>query len=138
MPIKPENAARYPRNWPQIRERIRERAGHMCEQCGVGNYWWGYRDREGRFVLTGFNEAKAVVWPALAATQWPPAGAHVFEIVCTVAHLDHQPENVADENLKLLCQKCHLAYDAKHHAQTAYQTRREGKAVDMFVRETVR
>ncbi|MBK8752309.1 MAG: hypothetical protein IPL99_11990 [Candidatus Competibacteraceae bacterium] len=30
-------------------------------------------------------------------------------------------------------QRCHLAYDAKHHAQTAYQTRRAGKAKgDLF------
>jgi hypothetical protein len=27
MPIKPENKSRYPKDWPLIRERIRERAG---------------------------------------------------------------------------------------------------------------
>lgn len=50
-------------------------------------------------------------------------------IVCTTAHLDHQPENCSDDNLRFWCQKCHLSYDQKHHLQTAYQTRREGKAI---------
>jgi hypothetical protein len=31
--------------------------------------------------------------------------------VLTVAHLDHTPENCADENLKALCQRCHNTYD---------------------------
>lgn len=133
MPIRPENKTRYPRNWPEIRDRIRERDGHKCKQCGVGNHWWGYRDREGNFVLTGFDERKAMLWPALTKILPHPADIDVLEIVCTVAHLDHQPENCEDENLALLCQRCHLAYDAQHHAQTAYRTRREGKAAgDMF------
>ena len=33
-------------------------------------------------------------------------------IVLTVAHLDHTPENCDDENLRAMCQRCHLAYDA--------------------------
>lgn len=55
------------------------------------------------------------------------------KIVLTIAHLDHTPEHNAPENLRALCQRCHLAYDATHHAQTAYQTRRRGKAKgDLF------
>jgi len=46
-------------------------------------------------------------------------------VVLTTAHLDHTPENVADENLVSLCQRCHLAYDAAQHAATAARTRRE-------------
>jgi hypothetical protein len=33
-------------------------------------------------------------------------------VVLTTAHLDHTPENCADENLKAMCQKCHNGYDA--------------------------
>lgn len=40
------------------------------------------------------------------------------KVVLTVAHLDHCPENCADENLKALCQKCHNSYDAAHRAET--------------------
>ena len=47
----------------------------------------------------------------------------------TVAHLDHQPENCDDANLKAMCQRCHLAYDREHHAET----RRSRKAMgDLF------
>jgi len=40
----------------------------------------------------------------------------------------HTPENCDDENLRAWCQRCHLTYDAKHHAQNAYATRRGRKA----------
>ena len=39
-------------------------------------------------------------------------------VVLTVAHLDHDPTNSIDENLRALCQKCHNAYDASHRAQS--------------------
>ena len=39
-------------------------------------------------------------------------------------HFDEYPENCADENLRAWCQRHHLRYDAKHHAETAYATRR--------------
>lgn len=38
MPIRPENKARYPKDWPAIRQRILERAEHRCEECGAANY----------------------------------------------------------------------------------------------------
>jgi len=44
-------------------------------------------------------------------------------VVLTVAHLDHDPMNCSDENLRALCQRCHLRYDADHHARNAALTR---------------
>lgn len=41
-------------------------------------------------------------------------------VVLTVAHLDHQPENNAEDNLAALCQKCHLDYDRQYHLQQRY------------------
>ena len=39
MPIKPENKARYPKNWKAISKDIRfNRAGNKCEVCGAENY----------------------------------------------------------------------------------------------------
>lgn len=39
MPIKPENKARYPKDWKHISARIRfERAQNKCEKCGCENY----------------------------------------------------------------------------------------------------
>lgn len=45
------------------------------------------------------------------------------KIVLTVAHLDHQPENCDDDNLKAMCQKCHNNYDRQHRNWTVRQSR---------------
>ncbi len=121
MPIRPENKARYPRNWKQISAQARERAGQRCEQCNVPNY--AYRIFDGDWTT---NAMQAETWACVD-------GLKVTRVVLTVSHTDHQPENCDPANLKALCQRCHLAYDAGHHAKTAYRTRREGKAAgDMF------
>lgn len=38
-------------------------------------------------------------------------------------HIGYLPENCDPENLRAMCQGCHLAYDAEHHAATARATR---------------
>lgn len=45
-------------------------------------------------------------------------------VVLTVAHLDHDTQHNNPENLRALCQRCHLRYDAALHAQHARATRR--------------
>lgn len=128
MPIKPENKGRYPKDWPEIRARILTRAGNCCEgspaypDCRIGNGW--YRN----------NTTGEIVSPESGIVEaWAFAdGDSVTCIVLTIGHLDHTPENCADENLRAWCQRCHLNYDAKHHAQTAYATRRSGKAAKDF------
>ena len=34
------------------------------------------------------------------------------KVVLTVAHLDHDPANCTEDNMRALCQKCHNGYDA--------------------------
>lgn len=121
MPIKPENLARYPKDWKQIRAHILDRAKHKCEQCGVPNY--AYRNRTTGEVTR--NEMQVETWTCVD-------GDKATRIVLTIAHMDHTPENCGDDNLKALCQRCHLNYDAKHHAETSRQSRRAGKAIEMF------
>jgi 5-methylcytosine-specific restriction endonuclease McrA len=53
-------------------------------------------------------------------------------VVLTVAHLDHNPQNCADDNLRALCQRCHLTYDARHHAQNAAITRRAARLSEIL------
>jgi hypothetical protein len=118
MPIRAENKARYPKDWHAISARIRQRAGNKCEECGVENYALGARDRDGRWLPaqpTGDNGLRTT-WPAPGEWMWfrtdsLPAYLKVVRIVLTVAHLDHQPENCADENLRAWCQRCHNRYD---------------------------
>jgi hypothetical protein len=136
MPIRPENRDRYPANWEQIRLRIQQRAGNACERCHVRNGAWGYRDPDGTFHRVNKREMIDAVRRGREFVR-PPfnLGPHkIIEIVCTTAHIDHTPEHCTDDNLLFLCQRCHLAHDAPHHAQTAYATRRAGKAIgDLFV-----
>jgi len=107
MPIKPENRARYPKDWKKISRRIRDKAGNKCE--GSPQY------------------------PDCRAENGEPHPVTTSKVVLTTAHLDHTPENCSDENLKAWCQRCHLTYDADHHAETARQTRRSKMAIgDLF------
>lgn len=127
MPIKPENRDRYPPDWALIRNRIIARAGNRCEQCRVGNGWIGYRDAAGTFHKVAAC-GRVSDYQDQHATGWK-----LFRIVLTVAHLDHVPENCEPENLRAWCQRCHLTYDAAHHAQNARATRHNRRAAgDLF------
>lgn len=137
MPIKPENKARYPKNWKEIRARILERAGHKCEKCNAVN---GTRIARGTGddIDTYMNE-DAYVFDSDTGEelgQCHMSDYHVgvmVDIVLTIAHLDHTPENCDPENLKAWCQRCHLRYDAAHHAANARITRQSRKAIgDLF------
>lgn len=111
MPIKPENRDRYPDDWDEISMSVRsERAGWLCEcrgECGRHKGWCG-------------------------AQQGAPHPVTRSKVVLTVAHLDHDPENCDLANLRAMCQRCHLSYDAEHHAQTRYMARRCQRTGEMF------
>lgn len=110
MPIKPENKARYPQDWRAIRTRILIRAEYRCEcegECGLHCEHPGPRRCVERH-RTPARWAKGIV-------------------VLTVAHLNHQPEDCRDDNLKAMCQRCHLRYDVEHHQKTAAETRRQAR-----------
>ena len=51
------------------------------------------------------------------------------KVVLTVAHLDHQPENCADDNLAALCQRCHNRYDAPVRQAGMRQRKRDRAAI---------
>ena len=107
MPIRPDQKARYPKDWSAISLRVRERAGWRCEGS------------------PGF-------YPDCRATHREPHPVTGSIVILTVAHLDHTPENVGDENLMAMCQRCHLTYDAKHHAANAAASRRAKMGADLF------
>jgi hypothetical protein len=111
MPIRPENRDRYPANWPEITKAIKERADGRCEclgECGRGTH-------DGRCPNVHDGEAYGT-------------GS---EVVLTTAHLDHTPENCDPENLRAMCQGCHLHYDAEHHAHTRAATHAAELAAQM-------
>lgn len=125
MPIRPENRERYPADWPEIRYRIVCRAHHRCEWpgCDVPHRSEGYwRGDEWVRMPPALREAGYKVGDTVACSDG--TSIKLIRIILTVAHLDHTPENCSDDNLRAWCQKHHLRYDAQHHAQTAYATRR--------------
>lgn len=140
MPIKPENRARYPKDWRTvIRPGILARARDKCEACGVPNYavayWTGDEwNLDEESLAEGFTYAAA---RQLAAenTGDRDFGPRWIVVVLTVAHLDHTPENCDPANLRAWCQRCHLKHDAKLHQANAAKTRKARKAVgDLFER----
>jgi len=102
----PVDYTKYPENWfSEIRPKILIRAKWCCENCGVGSGKIGYRDEQKVFIECD-NFMK----------RWAESvGKRVFKIVLTIAHLNHNVTDNRDENLKALCQKCHLNYDREHH-----------------------
>ena len=135
MPIRPENRKRYPKDWPQISKRIREeRAGNKCEWCKAPNRTVIYRFATGEWMEEdgAVHDAETGKLLGYCRGSEMPAGRFV-EIVLTVAHLDHAPENCADDNLAALCQRCHNAYDAPKRAEGIRQRAREKLACgDLF------
>lgn len=105
MPIHPDNKARYPKEWPAISHRIRfERAGGRCECAGECGH-----DHGGR----------------CDARHGEPHPVTSSKVILTTAHLNHTPEDCRDEVLRAMCQRCHLAYDRPHHAESRRRRARE-------------
>jgi hypothetical protein len=130
----PMDRARYPENWEEISQRIRDREGNRCKWCGVFNGSIGYREAGGKFVQM-YASWDEVDNQADALTL---DGIKLVTIVLTVAHLGtphadgapgdkHDKMDVRDENLAALCQRCHLMYDLKDHVRNAAETRRRRK-----------
>lgn len=107
MPIRESERTRYPDNWRQISTVVRHEAGQRCEGSPA--------------------------FPDCRAENGKPHPVTGSKVVLTVAHLDHTPENCDRDNLRAWCQRCHLTYDAAHHAKNAAETRRKRKAsADLF------
>lgn len=107
----PFDKKRYPKDWPAISKRIRERSGGRCEcegECGLHRTTPGPR----RCIELNGQPAK-----------WAKG-----LVVLTVAHLNHTEMDCRDENLRAFCQRCHLRYDIEHHQVNARKTRRAKKA----------
>jgi hypothetical protein len=127
MPIRPENAKRYPSNWKtEVVPRIRARSGNRCEctgqcgvthnspfdlsdaldRCGIANGDVSYMTPDGKWHGCNFYDE---------GEEMERRDGKVYravKIVLTVMHLNHQPEDCDDANLLHACQGCHNRYDA--------------------------
>jgi len=120
MPIRAENKDRYPQDWKAISKRIRVLAGNVCEKCGTPN---------GELIRRGVTRDKIAVWRLASDSAYMDGyradngilehdtgedtvgWGQLVKVILTVAHLDHTPENCADDKLRAWCQRCHNVYD---------------------------
>ena len=117
MPINRELRWFYPIDWPEISQRVRfERAGGICERCCRPH---GVTVRclpDGRWF-----DAARHTWRTGRGRQarWPDIEEAVTfrqtRVILAAAHLDHDPGNNRQRNLKSLCQRCHMIHDRTHH-----------------------
>lgn len=119
MPISKANRALYPPDWKRISERTRDLAGNHCEGCGLPNHLTGYRLADGGFMATDGGVGEYV------------GASKIIRIVCTAAHVDHDPTNNHPSNLRWWCQRCHNSYDAPMRAKHAAETRRRKRGGQM-------
>ena len=107
MPI---DYKKYPPNWKEIRAKILSRAGNRCE--GTPQY------------------------PDCRAENGKPHPVTGSRVVLTIAHmLNDDPMDVRDENLRALCNRCHLSWDAKLHAKHAAESRRKKREAGQLTLE---
>lgn len=148
MPIRPELRAFYSTpEWKATRARIRLRAGGVfdsngvyrggarCEQCGVLDRktalrafgWWTEASLEATVWMFGGSidgrDVSQLPWHSphngrVQVSGFIRESCRWVGIVLTCAHLDHVAGHDTDDNLKLLCQWCHLHYDQGHHKLT--------------------
>lgn len=138
MPIRPENKARYPKNWSaEIVPHIRERSGNRCEctgQCGAdhrldevgqaGDRCARLNGQIGYWDESGFWNVYRPLFDGPRKT---------VKIVLTVMHLNHTPEDCRDENLLHACQGCHNRYDMPaRRAGIQARARAQRAAGDLF------
>ena len=138
MPIRAEHRWLYPIDWPQLSATIRfGRAQGRCERCRrphmarvwcVSNGdWWDGAGSEWR------NGKGRVVRPFAALN-----GVRQSRVVLACAHLDHDPTHNAARNLAALCQRCHLAHDAREHRHQRWRNAFIRRALRDFFDTTLR
>jgi len=115
MPVNPKYAHLYKTaEWERIRAEVKREAGWKCKECGVKNGTLRKRKTPGLPVKLGGH-------------VWINNELHYY-VVITVAHLDWNPENMEKDNLRAMCQECHLAYDRPEHLRLSAETRARNEA----------
>jgi hypothetical protein len=132
MPTRKEFRHFYTgKEWQATRQRILERAGYKCEQCGKP-------DREVVETITGrglsiygaggrpemYWRSVSCSWRtwlgirAIALTGFPRKKIRTIRVVLSVCHVNHVSGDDRDGNLRAWCQWCHLHFDQGKHKET--------------------
>lgn len=114
MPIRPENKARYPKQWKAMVAEAAERSGGRCECDGK----CGQAHEGGRCA-------------ALNGQPHPDTGS---KVVLTLAHEHGVPlEETSIARMFHACQRCHNRYDAPMRRAGILERQRAASALgDLF------
>lgn len=114
----PMNWKLYPRDWKTVSAKLKAEVGNKCEGCGVPNGVYILRNIQNpeRYFVIDENWQ----WAGLDLEEWREEPVRV---VLTTAHLDQNPGNNDRSNLRVLCQRCHLVYDAPFNQVKKRRTR---------------
>jgi hypothetical protein len=135
VPIRPELRWLYPIDWPILSRIIRfGRAHGRCEQCSRPHARGLLQLEDGRWL-----DPERGIWRDDAGFEaaWPDleglARARERSVILGVAHLDHDPTNNRPNNLRALCQRCHLRHDRPEHLRRRRLHQQARKALgDLF------
>ena len=110
---------RYPENWPQISANIiYGRAGNRCEQCGIKNGAFRYKERLGPGMPVSSATQKTIEGALTVGDlqYWEVLRLYgVTRVILTCAHLNHNEQDNRPENLRAWCQSCHLKHDRENN-----------------------
>lgn len=127
------NPADYPPNWREISRAVRARAAGRCECRGECGHDHAREDEaDGAACPSPQCWARVVLPHPVTGSRVILTAAHLWQGPCA----EHHAAGVKCgdlEHLAGMCQRCHLAYDAKLHAANAKETRRRRRATgDLF------
>ncbi|BAQ66883.1 HNH endonuclease [Geminocystis sp. NIES-3709] len=77
---------RYSKDWKEIAQKVKEKAGWRCQKCG----------------LNCINRDNPI-WASLTESE-------KAKLRLQVHHWNYLPEDNSEENLVALCSDCHLSY----------------------------
>jgi hypothetical protein len=87
-----KNKDDYHPNFPERALARKKRVKYTCEHCGI---------RQGEELINAYGKP--------------------YKAVMSAAHVNHDPRN-GRAKLIILCQRCHLRYDAPEHAKKQRRT----------------
>jgi len=104
----PVNQFKYHPEWKdRISPEVKRRANYHCQFCGV-------RDRA---LVTPMPDGTLFTHDDFSLKNTVQTGERVCRVILTTAHLNHLVIDNRWENLKSLCQWCHLHHDKAHKAK---------------------
>lgn len=132
MPIRKEFRHFYQgKQWKQLRRKVLKRAGNHCESCKKPLHRWIFTYTWQTWIFFKGKRLKLyhMIWMQPGSGTWRDERGRVVQprlkglprkirVKLTVAHVDNNPANMDERNLRCWCTWCHLHEDQQFHRET--------------------